>query len=59
MEDQEVWNQAMLERQEILEGALLRAQSGSATDKDWDLIWWECGFYERRKQLKGSENVNC
>lgn len=60
MTDQEVLHQAMLERQEIVEGALLRAQSGLANNADWDLIWWECGLIERRKQLKGNKNEsNC
>jgi hypothetical protein len=56
--DNQEWNQAMLERQQMLEGALLRAQDNRATDNDWDLIWWECGLYERRQQLKGSKNVS-
>lgn len=58
MNDQEIFNQAMLERQEALETALILAEGGSASESDWNLIWWECGFYERRKQLKGVENVN-
>ena len=56
MDDQELWHQALLERQQLIEESLIRAQDNRATDKDWDLIWWECGLYERRKQLKGSKN---
>lgn len=56
MDNQLVWHQAMLERQQILEEALIRAQDNRATEIDWDLIWWECGLYERRKQLKGNKN---
>jgi hypothetical protein len=52
----EEWNQAMLEREQILEEALIRAQDNRASEADWDLIWWECGLYARRKQLKGNQN---
>jgi len=54
--DDHIWHQAMLEREQILEEALIRAQDNRATENDWDLIWWECGLYERRKQLKGNKN---
>lgn len=37
------WNQLMLERQERLEEALDRAESGKATTDDWSVIRYECG----------------
>lgn len=37
------WNQAMLERQQQIEEALERAESGKATPEDWATIRYECG----------------
>jgi|TARA_R110000868_G_scaffold332948_1_gene593869 hypothetical protein len=33
------------EREQMLEGALQRAQQGVATPEDWKLIRIECGMY--------------
>lgn len=38
------YNQAMLERQQMLEEALYRAEAGVATMDDWDTIRFECGM---------------
>ena len=37
------YNQAMLEKQQMLEEALIRAESGIATAEDWNIIRYECG----------------
>jgi hypothetical protein len=37
------YEQAMLERMQMLEDALLRAEAGIATGADWDIIRSECG----------------
>ncbi len=37
------WHQLMLERQERLEEALNRAESGCAPPDDWSVIRYECG----------------
>jgi len=39
--------QLMLERQQILEEALERAETGVATQEDWDIIRYECGLPKR------------
>ena len=44
-------NQAMLERMQILEEALDRAEAGVATEDDWSVIRFECGM-PRRQTLK-------
>lgn len=38
------FNQAMLEKQQMLEEALERAETGVATEEDWQLIRIECGL---------------
>lgn len=38
------YNQMQLERQQMLEAALSRARSNSATDEDWAIIRYECGL---------------
>jgi len=35
--------QAMLERMQMLEDALQRAEAGVATGADWNIIRYECG----------------
>jgi len=40
-------HQLMLERQQILEEALERAETGVATQEDWDIIRYECGLPKR------------
>lgn len=37
-------NQAMLERMQMLEEALDRAEAGIASKDDWDTIRFECGM---------------
>ena len=50
------YNQAMLERQERLELAILAAASGESTDEDWAVICAECGIPPLHI-LKGKQNV--
>ena len=46
MEDdsQQQMHQLMLERQQMLEEALERAEAGGATNEDWAIIRYECGM---------------
>ncbi len=37
------YKQAMLEKMQMLEDALIRAEAGIATGADWDIIRYECG----------------
>lgn len=37
-------HQLMLERQERLEEALIKAETTKATSEDWSIIWAECGL---------------
>jgi hypothetical protein len=37
------YEQAMLERMQMLEEALERAEAGVATWADWDILRYECG----------------
>jgi hypothetical protein len=43
------YNQAMLERQQMLEEALERAEAGVARWDDWDIIRFECGAPRKPK----------
>jgi len=43
------YNQAMLEKQQMLEEALIRAESGIATAEDWNIIRYECGVPSQPK----------
>ena len=47
MYSEEEFNQAMLERQQMLEEALERAETGVATKADWETIHFECGVTRR------------
>ena len=49
MHSEEEYNQAMLERQQMLEEALERAETGVATEDDWNTIRFECGVTRRPK----------
>ena len=50
--------QLMLERQEQLEEALQRAESGTAKKSDWDVIKFECGITSGVKnELNSSSKV--
>jgi hypothetical protein len=44
MSDEDQINQMMLERQQMLEEALDRAETGVANEEDWQLIRHECGL---------------
>ena len=45
----EAWqHQLMLERLQVLEEALKRAEEHKATDDDWGVIYFECGL-ERKE----------
>jgi hypothetical protein len=47
MHSEAEFNQAMMERQQMLEEALERAETGVATGEDWDIIRYECGVTRR------------
>jgi hypothetical protein len=47
MRDESEFHQAMLERQQMLEEALERAEAGVATEADWNTIRFECGVYKK------------
>jgi hypothetical protein len=51
MNDEAEHNQAMLERMQMLEDALHRAEMGVATEDDWSVIRFECGV-SRSRTLK-------
>lgn len=44
---QALMHQAMLERMQMLEEALQRAETGVATEDDWSVIRYECGMPKR------------
>jgi len=44
MHDEGEAHQAMLERMQVLEEALDRAEAGTASKGDWDTIRFECGM---------------
>jgi hypothetical protein len=50
------YQQLMLERQQMLEEAFSRAQTGIATDDDWAIIRYECGL--SALTAKGNKNVS-
>jgi hypothetical protein len=43
-------NQLMLERMQILEEALARAEAGVATKSDWETIRMECGLLKKERK---------
>jgi hypothetical protein len=47
MRDEAEMHQLMLERQQMLEEALERAETGVATQEDWVIIRYECGLPKR------------
>ena len=49
MHSEDEYNQAMLDRQQMLEEALERAETGVATEDDWNTIRFECGVTRRPK----------
>ena len=50
MHDQSEAQQAMLERMLMLEYALDRAEAGTASKEDWDIIRSECGIPRRQSK---------
>jgi len=44
------YHQAMLERMQQLEEALKRAESGQATNEDWNVIYYECGIRRAKNE---------
>ena len=42
----------MLERMQMLEEALERAETGVATGADWDIIRFECGMPKKQSTVK-------
>lgn len=56
MSEEEAYHQAMLERQQMLEDALERAETGAATQDDWAIIRFECGV--SRRIVIGLETVS-
>jgi hypothetical protein len=49
-------HQVMLERMQMLEEALERAETGVATPDDWNIIRYECGVTKR--QISITETVS-
>ena len=49
MHSESEMHQLMLERQQMLEEALERAETGVATEDDWNIIRYECGMPKRLK----------
>jgi hypothetical protein len=47
MHSEDEMNQLMLERMQRLEEALERAETGVASEGDWDIIRSECGMPRR------------
>jgi hypothetical protein len=47
MHSEEEMNQLMLERMQMLEEALERAEAGVASGDDWNIIRSECGMPRR------------
>jgi len=56
MRDEGEYHQAMLERLQMLEEALDRAEAGVATPDDWETIRFECGVPRRQSQLETSRS---
>lgn len=50
------YDQLMLERQQMLEEAFNRAQTGIATGDDWAIIRYECGL--SALTAKGNKDVS-
>lgn len=48
MHDEGEAHQAMLERMQMLEEALERAEAGVASEDDWAIIRFECGMPKRQ-----------
>jgi len=45
-------SQAMLEREQMLEEALMRAERNQATEDDWKIIYFECGKQRKNNVVK-------
>jgi len=48
MREEGEFHQAMLERMQMLDEALERAEAGVATEDDWNTIRFECGLPRRQ-----------
>lgn len=48
--DQAEFHQAMLERQQMVEEALRRAEQGKATEEDWEVLYYECGIRRAKNE---------
>jgi hypothetical protein len=48
MDSEYEMHQLMLERQQMLEEAIERAEAGIAVQEDWDIIRYECGLPKKR-----------
>lgn len=54
-------NQMLLERQQLLETALLDIYEGNGADEDWAIICFECGMpniKSLKAKYKGNQNGN-
>jgi len=49
MEDNCEWQQAMEEREQMVEEAFQRAREGTASENDWQLLQYELGIRKDRK----------
>jgi hypothetical protein len=58
MNSEDEMNQLMLERQQMLEDALERAETGVARQEDWDIIRYECGLPKRPVLILETVTIN-
>ena len=50
--NEEEYAEACLERMQMLEDALDKAEAGVATEDDWGIIRFECGMPKRQNPTK-------
>jgi hypothetical protein len=55
--DGQLWHEMMLERQHQLEDALTRAEAGTATPEDWNIIRYECGVSPPHREVRFNTNL--
>lgn len=58
MNDSAEYQQLMLERMQQLEEALERAEAGTATADDWNIIRYECGMPKSPKVKTVTNGAN-
>lgn len=58
MRNMSEYHQAMLERQQMLEEALDRAEAGVASEDDWNIIRYECGMPKSPKVKTVTNGAN-